>query len=99
MTTPGERIKALREEKGMTQEELAHRLGLSSRTSISHYENGRDIPRSLIVELAEIFEVSPLYIQCWIDEKQSDIIEIINSLSDTQLDEVKDFLSKYDQKK
>ena len=49
----GERILKLRTEKGMTQDELAQKLGYKSRSSIAKIENGaRDVPRSQIVELA-----------------------------------------------
>ena len=36
----GKRIKARREELGMTQEELAARLGYKSKTTIAKIENG-----------------------------------------------------------
>lgn len=39
MDTLGKRIAALRKEKGMTQEELAEKLGVSPQ-AISKWENG-----------------------------------------------------------
>jgi len=41
------RLKKLREDKGLSQEELAERLNMP-RTSITHYESGKDrTPRTL----------------------------------------------------
>ena len=53
----------------MTQEELAKRLGYKSKTSVAHIENGsRDIPRSVIVQLADILETTPSYLMGWTDD-------------------------------
>lgn len=67
--TTGDRVKMLRERKGMTQEELANKLGYKSKTSVAHIEAGRDIPRSMVVKLAEILETTPAYLMGWEDEK------------------------------
>ncbi|MDO5392136.1 MAG: helix-turn-helix domain-containing protein [Eubacteriales bacterium] len=40
----GEKLKILRQQKGLTQEELAKQAGITSRTVI-HYENGDSLPR------------------------------------------------------
>ena len=46
-------LKALRQEKEMTQEQLAEQLGVSNRT-ISRWETGSNMPDiSLLVEIAE----------------------------------------------
>lgn len=66
--TIGERVKILRTEKNMTQEELAEKLGYKSKSSVAHIENGRDIPRSMIVKLADILDTSPAYLMGWEDE-------------------------------
>ena len=51
-------LKALRREKGITQEQLAEELGVSGRT-ISRWETGYNMPDiSLLVEIAEFFDVS-----------------------------------------
>lgn len=65
--TIGERVKKLRKEKGMTQEELAARLGYKSKSSVTHIENGRDIPRSVVVQLADILDTTPAYLMGWED--------------------------------
>lgn len=50
----------LRENKGMTQAELAYKLGISP-SAMSAYENGTRIPRDEVkVRIAEFFGVSVL---------------------------------------
>ena len=63
--TTGERIKIAREKKGYSQEELANLLGYKSRSSINKMENGRDVPRSVIVKLSELLDVTPAYLMGW----------------------------------
>lgn len=51
-------LKELRKEKGITQEQFAEHLGTSGRT-ISRWETGSNMPDiSLLVEIAEFFDVS-----------------------------------------
>lgn len=68
--TIGERVKEARERKGFTQDELAHKLGYKSRSSINKIEKERDIPRSMIVKLAEILDVTPAFLMGWDEEKK-----------------------------
>ncbi len=57
-----ERIKFLREQKKLTQAELAKRLGIT-RSSVNAWEMGISIPSTqYIVELADIFSVSTDYL-------------------------------------
>ena len=59
----GDRIKKLRLASGYTQKEIADRLGYTSRSSIGKIEtNLVDLPQSKIVEFAEFFGVSPVYL-------------------------------------
>ena len=51
-------LKELRRDKGITQEQLAEELNVSGRT-ISRWETGKNMPDiSLLVEIAEFFDVS-----------------------------------------
>ena len=59
------RVKELREKLGMTQEELAHKLGYRSKSSVAHIENGRDIPRAMVEKLAKILKTTPQYLMGW----------------------------------
>lgn len=57
-TKIGAFLKDLRKDKGITQEQLAEELGVSGRT-ISRWETGNNMPDiSLLVEIAEFFDVS-----------------------------------------
>ncbi|MGN0713607.1 MAG: helix-turn-helix domain-containing protein, partial [Anaerovoracaceae bacterium] len=49
----GNFLRQLRTEKGMTQEDLAEKFGVSSR-SVSRWENGNTMPElGILVELAD----------------------------------------------
>lgn len=57
-----DRIKALREKKGLTQAELARKLGVT-RSSVNAWELGISVPSTqYLVELACIFGVSTDYL-------------------------------------
>lgn len=57
-----ERIKCLREQKGLTQAELAKQLGIT-RSSVNAWEMGISVPSTqYVVELASLFKVSTDYI-------------------------------------
>ena len=71
--TIGEKIKQARIDKGLTQEELAEKLGYKSRSSVNKIETGgRDIPRSQIKRIAEILDVSPISLLGFEDEKPTE---------------------------
>ncbi|MBR4544304.1 MAG: helix-turn-helix domain-containing protein [Lachnospiraceae bacterium] len=62
----GERLREARKNKGFTQQELASRIKGQSKTQICAYENGRrDIPRDLVVEFANVLDVSPVYLTAY----------------------------------
>lgn len=57
----GDRLKALREARNMTQAELSQHIGIS-KTSVVNYETGtRKIPISLVKQVAGFFDVSVDY--------------------------------------
>lgn len=66
----GERMRLLRIERRMTQEEVGQRLGVSKAT-INKYELGttQNLSRAKIETLASLFEVSPLYLMGWADTR------------------------------
>lgn len=69
--TTGEKIKVLREQKGMTQEELGAKLGVKN-AAIHKYESGIvvNLKRTTIDKLCEILECSPAYLMGWDDEQK-----------------------------
>lgn len=57
----GDKIRILRKQRGLTQEELGERLFVNKAT-ISMYENGAiDIKSSVIIELADVLKTRPGY--------------------------------------
>lgn len=62
----GERIKNRRLELGLSQEELAKRMGNSSRASVSTVETGKeDLTTTRISKFAQALDVTPAYIMGW----------------------------------
>lgn len=65
-----QRIKDLREDKDLTQTELAAVLNISQRT-LSHYESGtRDIPVEILIRVADYFQCSTDFLLERTDQKQ-----------------------------
>lgn len=63
-----QRIRKRREELGLSQEELAQKMGYKSRSSINKIEMGEnDIPQSKIVQFARALNTTPAYLMGWED--------------------------------
>ncbi len=64
-----QKIKLLRERKGLTQEELA-RLIHTTKQSIYKYENGivTNIPLEKIEQIAKVLETTPAWLMGWADQ-------------------------------
>lgn len=64
--TMGERIKSLRLEVNMTQEELGEKLGVQ-KSAVNKWEKGEveNIKRNTLEKMSEIFQKSPLYIMAF----------------------------------
>lgn len=61
-----ERIKELRIKSGMSQADLAKKVGYEARSAISKVENGeRDISQSMIEKYAEALNVTPYIFTLW----------------------------------
>ena len=59
------RAKRRRMELRLSQEEVANRMGLKSRSSIYTIEAGRPITQKIIVRLAKALETTPAYLMGW----------------------------------
>lgn len=69
----GTRIKKLREELGLSQDELAIKMGYKSRSSINKIENGtNDIPQSKVVAFAKALNTTVAYLMDWQEETESE---------------------------
>ena len=66
----GEKLKKLRQNKNMTQKELAMRSGISI-SSIVSYENGLREPKVDTIKcLCDVFEISPDFFYEWMGDNQ-----------------------------
>lgn len=76
MSKVGKNIALIRKRLGMTQEELAKKMGYKSKSTINKIELGiNDIPQSKIIQFADLLGVSPAYLMGWEDvEKTNDAI-------------------------
>jgi len=69
--TIGERIAVRRKELGMTQTDLAIKMGYKSKAAISKIEtNVNDITQSIIVRFADALDTSVKYLMGWDEEEQ-----------------------------
>lgn len=78
----GARIKYLRNEIGLTQEQLANQLpNVKGKSSIANYENGSNFPSDEVkLKLCEIFNCTLDYLMC-----KSDIRNPQSSFNDDEL--------------
>lgn len=91
----GKRIKERRIALGMTQEELAKKMGYSTRQAISKVEKGDDnITSDRVKKFADALDVSVSYIMGWdeeqinaIEEERKDVIDYIVE-QDEKLNEI-----------
>ena len=70
--TMGERIKLLRKEHNLTQEELGAKIGVQ-KAAIQKYEKGtvKNIKRDSLIKLATILETTPEYLLGWDEEPKN----------------------------
>lgn len=70
MTNIGQKIREAREYIGMTQEELATKMGYKGKSSISKIEAGvADIPQSKVVEFAKVLRTTTAFLMGWEDDE------------------------------
>jgi transcriptional regulator with XRE-family HTH domain len=67
----GANIKARRQELGMTQRELAAKMGYTDHTTITRIEAGKtDPPQSRIAQFAKALNTTPARIMGWVDDPE-----------------------------
>ena len=86
--TTGQKIRMIRKKLGMTQEELAHKIGYKSKTSITHIEQDRDKSLEIIENIAKALNTSAPYLEGWeLDpEKKRYLFDNIDEITDEQFD-------------
>ncbi len=71
METIYERIRRLRQEHNLSQDELARKTGYTSRSTINKIEAGKiDISRAKIKTFADALGVTPAYLMGWEDDSE-----------------------------
>lgn len=58
----GVRLKELREERGLTQRQLAEQLGINSVTYLHYEKDQREPPLALLADIAKFYGVSVDYL-------------------------------------
>ncbi len=103
--TVGERIRNRRIELGMSQDELAKKVGYKSRSSVNKIEMSRDLPLTKVQKMANALDVSPGFLMGWEDEvdvplpsevvqgAQKAIIDMLND--DSQAQKVENMIRNY----
>lgn len=67
------RIKELRQKLGLSQEELARKVGYTDRSSIAKIEAGKvDLTNTKIAEIAKALNTTPAHLMGWDEESTSD---------------------------
>lgn len=94
--TIGQRVKIRREELGMSQEELATKVGYKSKSSINKIELGfRVLTQSKIKVIADALETTPSYIMGWDEESRQNewaskfrdsVMQILNNADPSDLE-------------
>lgn len=82
----GTKVKIRRIELGMSQDELALKMGYKSRTSINKIENGRPISQKIIARLASALDTDVRYLMGW-DKIEEKPVEVANELADIYFDD------------
>lgn len=81
MANVGQNIAAARKRAGMTQEELAARVGYKTKSAINKIEMGiRDLPQKKIAAFADALGVTPGHLMGW-DEKPAEDLEAMGALA------------------
>ena len=85
----GENIRAMRKKRGLSQTQLAIKLGYKSKSSIAKIETGNgDVPRSKLPQFAEALNCSISYLTGWNELKTFDDEHIDKSLYDLLCDKI-----------
>lgn len=90
--TIGQRIKNRREFLGLTQEELAFKLGYANRSSVNKIENSREVSLKKIKLYADALDTTVEYLMGW--EDAVDEIEMDTLVDMVFEPEIRDFMNE-----
>ena len=81
MANVGQNIAAARKRAGMTQEELASRVGYKTKSAINKIELGiRDLPQKKIAAFADALGVTPGHLMGW-DQQPAEELQDLGALA------------------
>ena len=81
----GERIRNRREELGLTQEELAKKLGYKSRSSVNKVETSMELSNKKVRLYAGALDTTPAYLMGWTSEEKDKIVSNIFPITTHEL--------------
>lgn len=86
--TTGQKIRLIRKKLGMTQLELAQKIGYKSKTSITHIEQDRDKSLDIIQNIAKALNTSAPYLAGWTldPEKKRYLFDNLDEITDEQFE-------------
>lgn len=80
----GLRIKTRRNDLGLTQEELAQRMGYKSKSTINKIEKClNDVSQSNVVKFANVLQTTEAYLMGWTDDPNRNLHEVISISKET----------------
>ena len=88
MLNLGDRVHARRKELKLSQKELADRMGLQSRSSISKIESGREVTQRTVAKLALALDVTVPYLMGWSENPEEQAEYEASFLADEDLMEM-----------
>lgn len=98
VNTIGKKIKEKREQIGMSQDELAEKMGYKSRSTIAKIESGvNDVVQSNIVKFANILNTTPAQLLGWEQDTIESVSEVQNdadAYDDEHEKELNDFMNE-----
>ncbi len=83
----GEKIKQRRLELGLSQDELAKKVGYKSRSSINKIELSRDLPLRKVEVMAKALETTPAYLMGWasadyvLSDEENLLVQTVNDVN------------------
>ena len=82
MSKVGENVRRLRIARGLTQEELANRVGYTSKSTINKIEQGvNELTQNKIEKFAEALSTSPSVLMGWVSEEQDRMNDLVARIS------------------
>lgn len=84
----GNKIKQRRVELGLSQRDLAAKMGYNNNSTIARIESGKvDIPQSRVVKFSEVLGVSIAYLMGWDEEIEKDPVVLAERHFEILMDE------------